>query len=224
MGKIYAICGCSGVGKTTFVNALFLVRPDNLVLLVRTTSRSKRTGEIPGVDYNYLEREKFYEHIFENKFVHVESYDNNIYGIEHKIIDQTINSENDGVLITGLFGALKLKLIYGDQIGIVYLHAGPEESITNPKSWLDPQSLHNVEMRRRLTEKLAGGIFSTYELQRSNDDEFIYKRMEANYLDLALANSQLNAGVEIIMIENPRDEIGLAIEQFLDIRKDNKRD
>ena len=68
MGHIYALSGCSGVGKTTFLNTLFATNPVNLKLLVRTTAREKRPTEIEGIDYYYLPKKGFLQKIFATWF------------------------------------------------------------------------------------------------------------------------------------------------------------
>lgn len=217
MGHIYAVCGCSGAGKTTFLNTLFATNPQNLKLLARTTARDRRPTEKEGVDYFYLPERGFLQKIFANDFVHIEEYDNNYYGIETRFIEDTIHSDFDGIIMAGSSGATKLKAVYGANISIVYIHTGTRASLLDPRC-LEDNFTDNVELLRRLRQKITEGIFTQTDIQSMQIEKFIFSRMQNNYLDLAFINGRIRSGEQITVIENLRDKMDNAILQFNTLR------
>ena len=57
-GLMLVLSSPSGAGKTTIARRL-LERNDDLTLSVSVTTRSKRPGEVAGVDYHFVDRESF---------------------------------------------------------------------------------------------------------------------------------------------------------------------
>lgn len=217
MGHIYAICGCSGVGKTTFLNTLFATNPKDLKLLVRTTGREMRPTEKEGIDYYYLPKKGFLQKIFANDFVHIEEYDNNFYGIEARFIEDTINSDLDGIIMAGSSGATKLKAVYGANVSVIYIHTGTRASLLDPRC-LENDFSDNIELRWRLIKKVNEGIFTDTDIQHMQIDAFIESRMENNFLDLAFMNGRIRSGEQVTVVENLRDKMNDAVAQFTNIR------
>lgn len=217
MGHIYAICGCSGVGKTTFLNTLFATNPQDLKLLVRTTGREMRPSEKEGIDYYYLPKKGFLQKIFANDFVHIEEYDNNFYGIEARFIEDAINSDLDGIIMAGSSGATKLKAVYGANVSVIYIHTGTRASLLDPRC-LENDFSDNVELRWRLIKKVNEGIFTDTDIQHMQIDAFIESRMQNNFLTLAFMNGRIRSGEQITVVENLRDKMDDAVAQFTNIR------
>lgn len=217
MGHIYALCGCSGVGKTTFLNTLFTTNPNGLKLLVRTTGREMRPTEKEGIDYYYLPKRGFLQKIFANDFVHIEEYDNNYYGIEARFIEDTIRSDHDGIIMAGSGGATKLKAVYGANISVIYIHTGTRASLLDPRC-LENDFDDNIELRWRLLKKIKEGVFTDTDIQHVQIEAFIENRMQNNYLDLAFINGRIRSGEQISVIENLHDRLDVAISQFTSIR------
>lgn len=221
MGHIYAIAGPSGVGKTTFLNSLFATKPTNLRLLNRTTSRNRRSKEKEGVDYYYLPQKDFLLKIFANDFVHIEEYENNYYGIEAETIKETINSKEDGIIMAGVFGASKLKAVYGANVSIIFMHSGLKESLRDSRS-LTEDFEPTIELKRRLNLKIQERIFNTEEYEQSTIHNFILRRMELNYLEIAFVNGRIRSHEQIYVLENLKDKMKNSVAQFNSIRKTNK--
>ena len=59
-GKLLVISGPSGVGKGTVVNELMKLRND-MCFSVSATTRSPRPGEVDGVSYFFVSKERFEE-------------------------------------------------------------------------------------------------------------------------------------------------------------------
>ena len=72
------LAGASASGKTEV--AKLLAKKYGINKIVTTTTRDKRIGEVDGVDYFFVTKERFEEMIQEGKFVEYTLYNGNMYG------------------------------------------------------------------------------------------------------------------------------------------------
>ena len=78
-GKLFVISGASGVGKGTVLKAAMGKR-DDLIFSVSATTRDPRPGEIDGVHYYFIPKEKFEEMIAAGEFIEYDNHAANYYG------------------------------------------------------------------------------------------------------------------------------------------------
>ena len=78
-GKLIVISGASGVGKGTVLGIMMEKRKD-LSFSVSATTRPPRPGEIDGVHYYFISREKFAEMIAQGAFLEYDAHAANYYG------------------------------------------------------------------------------------------------------------------------------------------------
>lgn len=78
-GKLIVISGASGVGKGTVLGIMMKKRKD-LSFSVSATTRPPRPGEIDGVHYYFISREKFEEMIAQGAFLEYDAHADNYYG------------------------------------------------------------------------------------------------------------------------------------------------
>jgi len=79
-GKIFFISGPSGVGKGTLISALRERHP-KWVFPPSCTTRKPRKGEVEGITYFFISREKFKEKIIAGDFLeYAEVHQGNLYG------------------------------------------------------------------------------------------------------------------------------------------------
>lgn len=214
MGHIYALCGPSAVGKTTFLNELFSTHQTALDLLVRATGRKKRPNERESVDYHFYSKEGFLHKIFSNDFIHVEQYSNNFYGVESIQIEDTIKSENDGIIMAGIYGATRLKTIYKGNVSIIYMYSGDRQSLLNP-TCLNINCIELSEIKRRLHEKIEKELV---HISKADIPSYVENRMELNLLELAYVNGRIRSGENIIVLSNYRDKLANTISTFNEFR------
>jgi len=74
----------SGVGKTTLTKKL-QQKYNNFQISVSHTTRSPRSNEVDGVDYNFVSKEKFEELIKKNEFYEYAKIFDNYYGTLKKM-------------------------------------------------------------------------------------------------------------------------------------------
>ena len=79
MGKLFVISGASGVGKGTVLSLMLQKRPD-LRFSVSATTRPPRPGEVDGVHYYFIDKERFEEMISRGEFLEYDAHAANYYG------------------------------------------------------------------------------------------------------------------------------------------------
>ena len=106
-GKMFIICGPSGVGKGTVAGALMARDPD-LYFSVSATTRTPRPGESDGVHYHFLTMEQFETWIAEDQFLEHAAYVGNRYGTPKKSVDEAMEQGRDVLLDIEIQGAAQI--------------------------------------------------------------------------------------------------------------------
>ena len=108
----------SGVGKTTLTKKI-QQKYQSFKISVSHTTRSPRLNEVDGVDYNFVNMEKFKELIKKGEFYEYAKIFGNYYGTLKKYVDEAIKKNDlifdidwQGTNQLSKFGNLKLIKIY----------------------------------------------------------------------------------------------------------------
>lgn len=125
-GFLLVISGPSGSGKGTICKKL-LERNRDLVLSVSATTRKPRKGEIDGVNYFFVDEDKFEEMIRNNEFLEHANVHGNKYGTPMKFVVNQIENGEIVILEIDVQGALQVKNIYNEAILIFLLPPSMEE-------------------------------------------------------------------------------------------------
>ena len=86
--KVLVVVGPSGVGKDTVMQKVFDKYPSHFKKGVTHTSRSMRPGEKEGYNYYYISKEQFLKDKDEGRFVEVNFYNGNYYGLSKKELQE----------------------------------------------------------------------------------------------------------------------------------------
>lgn len=108
-GTLLVLSGPSGVGKGTIVGEILKRR--KAALSVSCTTRAPREGEVDGVSYFFLTRDKFEKMIEEDGFLEYSRHFDNLYGTPRKFVEDKL-SEGDVILEIDVDGALNVKKAY----------------------------------------------------------------------------------------------------------------
>lgn len=217
MGRIFALSGPSGAGKTSFLVSLFRDPAPGLVLLPRYTDRPKRDGEDEGFEHYFTTHQGLLQKVFANDFIHIEKWGDYYSAMETRTIEEAIESEHDGLVLTSVFGAARLRATFGHNVTSLYLWTGPRPALLNPRC-LDDNSPEVIELKWRIRKKLVEDGFSEFETASLTDNAFLNKRMVDNYLDIAAVNGRLRAVEDIAVIGNLRDQLEVAVAAFHQLR------
>lgn len=107
-GELIVLSGPSGVGKSTVISDLLSNRPD-IHFSVSFTTRQPRTGEVNGVNYNFVSRDEFERMIADGELLEYAEYVGNYYGTSLKIIQDKLELGIDVLLDIEVQGAAKVR-------------------------------------------------------------------------------------------------------------------
>ena len=107
-GLLFIVSAPSGAGKTTLVERLVEQLP-HLRMSRSYTSRAARQGETDGVDYNFVERERFEAMAAAGEFLEWAEVFGNLYGTGAADTDRMLAAGDDVVLVIDVQGARKVR-------------------------------------------------------------------------------------------------------------------
>ena len=89
-GKLFVISGASGVGKSTVLSKVMENRKD-LTFSVSATTRDPRPGELEGVSYYFVSKEKFLDMIEKDAFIEYDAHMDNYYGTPKDQLEEKLS-------------------------------------------------------------------------------------------------------------------------------------
>ena len=107
-GTLFVITGPSGAGKGTVLKQV-MQSLDQLYFSVSATTRAPREGEVDGVHYHFLTKERFEELIANDRFLEYARYAENYYGTPLDPVEEHLEQGHDVILEIELQGALQVK-------------------------------------------------------------------------------------------------------------------
>ena len=119
-GLLLVVSGPSGAGKGTICKEL-LQQNDQIKLSVSATTRKPRNGEVDGVNYFFLEKEKFQNMISNGEFLEYAQIYDNFYGTPKAAIIECLENGQDVILEIEMQGARQIKEVYPEGVFIFVL-------------------------------------------------------------------------------------------------------
>jgi guanylate kinase len=170
-GKLFVFSAPSGSGKTTIVKHLLSQKELDLDFSISATSRSPRGKEQNGVDYYFLDKAVFQEHIDNGDFLEWEEvYTDHFYG--------TLKTEVERIWSMGKHVVFDIDVVGGLNIKAQF----PENTLS---VFVKPPSLD--EMERRLRNRKTDSESKILERVSKAAKELAY----AEDFDVVLINDSL---------------------------------
>ena len=118
-GNLIVLSGFAGVGKGTVLRSLFETR-EGYAYSVSATTRSPRPGEVDGVHYFFVTKERFEEMIEKDELLEHASYVGNYYGTPRDYVEKKLDEGFDVIREIEVQGALNIKKKVPDAI-LIYM-------------------------------------------------------------------------------------------------------
>lgn len=119
-GNLFVVVAPSGAGKTSLVGEL-LKRDPNVKLSMSYTTRAPRAGEVDGVDYHFVARDRFEAMIAAGEFLEHATVHGNLYGTSKRWIDRELAGDHDVLLEIDWQGARQVRRLFPEVTGIFIL-------------------------------------------------------------------------------------------------------
>ena len=119
-GTLYIVSAPSGAGKTSLVKALIDSMPQVRVSVSHTT-RPMRPGEVNGVNYHFVDHDRFRAMLDENAFLEHAEVFGNFYGTSQRWVEQTLAEGYDLILEIDWQGAQQVRRLLPDARSIFIL-------------------------------------------------------------------------------------------------------
>ena len=165
-GKFIVISGPSGVGKGTICNRL--LNELNAWYSVSTTTRAPRDGEINGVNYFFVTKEKFENKIKEGEFLEYNVYNGNYYGTSKEIVVDKINEGINVFSEIDVNGAHNIKKVFPDAL-LIYIAPPSIEVLKERLISRGTESIEKINQRLEIAEKELKEV-DFYDYVVINDD------------------------------------------------------
>jgi guanylate kinase len=138
-GLLVIVSSPSGAGKTTLCHRLLREFPDKLKFSVSVTTRKPRAGERDGVDYTFVDSERFAQMVAAGEFAEWAEVHGNRYGTLHSAVAEALEGGRDVLFDIDWQGGEQLKGKFADDAVMI---------------WVLPPSLAVLEerLRRRATD------------------------------------------------------------------------
>ena len=125
-GSLIVLSGFAGVGKGTVLKSLFETH-EGYAYSVSATTREPRPGEVDGVHYFFISKERFEQMIANDELLEYACYVDNYYGTPKAYVDSKLEDGFDVILEIEVQGALNIKKKVPDAILIYML---PPSAVT----------------------------------------------------------------------------------------------
>ena len=125
-GKLLVLSGPSGVGKGTVLGELMKRRGD-MCFSVSATTRAPREGEVDGVNYFFVTKERFEEMIQNNELLEYAQFVSNSYGTPRAYVEQQLEKGMNVILDIEVQGARNIVGMIPDAVSVYMIPPSYEE-------------------------------------------------------------------------------------------------
>ncbi len=155
-GLLIVVSAPSGCGKGTILAEV--LKNDNFYYSVSATTRAPREGEVDGVNYHFLTKEKFEELIASDGMLEYACFCGNYYGTPGKAVADKLDEGMDVILEIEVQGAMKIKEKCPDAVFVFIL----PPSLDTLRHRLEKRGTETEEVINKRVAEAAGEISKAY--------------------------------------------------------------
>ena len=163
-GLLIVFSGPSGVGKGTIIKELMNDENLNLVYSISMTTRAPREGEVDGVNYFFVSKERFNEAIYNDELLEHACFVDNFYGTPKAYVEKMRNEVKNVLLEIETVGAKQVMNHYEDDKGCVSVFIVPP-SIEELESRIRGRKTESEEVIKKRIFKATQELRETYRYQ-----------------------------------------------------------
>ena len=165
-GHLFVISAPSGGGKTSLVRAL-IERAGGLCVSTSHTTRARRDGERDGIDYHFVDEQRFSAMVAAGEFLeHAQVFDHH-YGTARAQVAARLAADDDVILEIDWQGARNIRAVIADTLSIFILPPSIEELERRLHNRGDQAATVARRMRDAVTEM---SHYGEYDYLVVNDD------------------------------------------------------
>ncbi|MBO4901458.1 MAG: guanylate kinase [Lachnospiraceae bacterium] len=166
-GLLVVISGFAGSGKGTICKEL-MRQHDNYAFSVSATTRDPRPGEVDGVDYFFITKERFLEMIDAGELLEYAQYVSNYYGTPRTYVEQKLQEGKDVILEIECQGALQVKEMFPEAV-LFFVMPPTVQEIYNRLKGRGTES-EEVILKRMKRGQEEAEVIGRYDYLLVNDD------------------------------------------------------
>ena len=161
--NLIIIVAPSGTGKSSLIKKIQQVMP-NLQWSISTTTRKPRINEVNGLDYFFIDQEKFQKMLVNNEFVEWAKVHGNLYGTSRYFVERGIKENQTLLFDLDVQGTDSMLRDYKNYTKAIFIAppslATLEERLKN----------RGTEDEETIKERISN---AASELQRKNDYDYL---------------------------------------------------
>lgn len=182
-GKTVIFSAPSGAGKSTIVKNILAHYPGLFEFSISATSRPKRGQEQDGVDYYFIEAERFRELIAEDAFVeHEEVYHDRFYGTLKSEVQRIWNDGKTIIFDVDVKGGYNLKKYFGDRARSFFIMPPSMEILEKRLRGRGTDSEEDIRTRLSKAKSEIDFARGKFDVEILNDD--LNTALEQTYCEI----------------------------------------
>ncbi|XP_050419754.1 MAGUK p55 subfamily member 7 isoform X2 [Adelges cooleyi] len=183
------LIGPPGVGRNELKRRIMELNPDKYHTPVPHTSRSPRSGEVNGKEYNFVSRELMEEQIARGEFLEFGEYKGNLYGTSLESVKSIIRSGLT-CIINPHYQALKMLRTPDIKPYIIYIKPPPFDELKSTRNAAFAMSTFDETNSRGFTDDEFNEI-----LKSAKRIEFLYD----HWFDETIVNDDFKMALEQLL-------------------------